>query len=754
MKKLILNILLLAGMAGNAVIAQSSYYWYRGQKVPLTKNETKKFVLYSSSSSQRQATSVFERLGAKVGTTGTHSVSAAIAPYKSSKGLHGSWAIIQSQHAIAAATASDEIAYEAPFYVSSDKIEAGVSNLFYVKLKSPADLAALEKLAARNNVEIVGSNKFMPQWYTLSSTKHSKGNALELANLFYESGLFAEAAPAFIHGNIEACVNDPLFPSQWALNNNGSVGTAGVDINACDAWTVTTGNPNIVVAVLDHGIQLNHPDINNLVPQSYDTPTGTSPSIIRGDHGTACAGIIGATRNNSLGVASVAPNASLMSISDPLYVTPNAPQELADGINFAWNNGAAVISNSWGHDLLASPIIDDAITNALTLGRNGLGTIVVFAAGNNDGTIIYPASSNPDILAVGAASPCGTRKSTFSCDNETWWGSCFGSQLDVIAPGVLIPTTDRTGANGYSSGDYAPTFNGTSAATPHVAGVAALILSVNPNLTRKQVADIIESTAQKTGGYSYANVSGRPNGTWHQEAGYGLLDAHAAVVKAQAGNTNYLTKFSVPRATALPTFFKQSSKVHVLGTGGPNLSGVFNSIFNWNAGNSQLVQFTLERNGAPYYTELKNFSTHTFNQAQPKIVINNNTGYAGLAGTYFVNIHNNNLVLVAQNGSYALYFSNSSTPPSVRLEELAGSTEAAAQDEELAALAYPNPFASSTKIVLKEQSSVIVVNTNGEVVDKIEAADQVEIGANYKAGLYLVKVVAGSKVQRFSIVKE
>ena len=119
-----------------------------------------------------------------------------------------------------------------------------------------------------------------------------------------------------------------------------------------------------------------------------------------------------------------------------------------------------------------------------------------------------------------------------SCDPETFWGSCFGSELDIAAPGVLIPTTDRTGAAGYDSGDYALTFNGTSSATPHVAGVAALILQVNPNLKQQEVVGIIEKCGRKVGSYSYQATTGRPNGDWHQEMGYGLLDAKACVQAA------------------------------------------------------------------------------------------------------------------------------------------------------------------------------------------------------------------------------
>ena len=217
--------------------------------------------------------------------------------------------------------------------------------------------------------------------------------------------------------------------------------------------------------------------------------------------------------------------------------TSDAPQKRADGFNWAWRNGASVISNSWRSSTF-SELLEDAIQSAMTNGRNGLGCVVTFSAGNNDSnTVGYPASSLPDIIVVGALSLSGKRKSSTTIDNEGWWGSDYGTQLDIMAPGVLIYTTDRTGSVGYVSGDYMPNFIGTSSACPHVAGVAALILSVNPNLTQKEVATIIEKTARKVGGYSYSTVSGRPNGTWHTEVGYGLIDAYAAVMEAQNAST-------------------------------------------------------------------------------------------------------------------------------------------------------------------------------------------------------------------------
>lgn len=414
----------------------------------------------------------------------------------------------------------------------------GISHLFYVKLNAKEDVEELTKMAADFNVEIIGNNEYMPLWYTLGCTKSSKGNALELANIFYESNSFADAHPDLMTAIITSCVNDTHFNSQWNLLNTGqNNGTFGLDIRYCGTRSITSGSNGIIVAVIDHGIQLNHPDMN-VHPISYDTETGTSPSIVRGNHGTACGGIIGAVSNNNLGVAGIASNSPLMSISNNLISAPDYNQKVADGFNFATTNGASVISNSW-FSPTPQAILTDAIQNAISNGRNGRGCVVVFATGNDNSAVRYPANAIPDIIAVGAMSPCGERKSPTSCDGESWWGSNFGTTLDIVAPGVFIPTTDRTGSAGYSSGDYFLTFNGTSSACPHVAATAALILSENPLLTQRQVADIIESTAQKVGNYSYSSTSGRPNGTWNQEMGYGLLNTFAAVAKVKSETLSF-----------------------------------------------------------------------------------------------------------------------------------------------------------------------------------------------------------------------
>ncbi|MEO1409209.1 MAG: S8 family serine peptidase [Bacteroidota bacterium] len=412
----------------------------------------------------------------------------------------------------------------APYFTVDDS-PVGVSNYFYVKLQRASDFDLLQDYAEKQDARIAGQNTFMPLWYVLRVTKQSGLHGLEMANRFYESGLFAEAHPDFLIDLLDQCASDPLFPTQWNLRNTGqNGGTSGADIRVCSA--LNAGSSSVRVAVLDQGIQLNHPDLQqNIHSSSYDCQTGTSPSQLRGTHGTNCAGIVSARKNNGQGVSSVAPYGRMMSVSHSLTFVTGLTSHLSDGLNWSWQNGADVISNSWGHSTLGVSIIQNAIQNALNSGRGGKGTVVCFAAGNSNSSVLPPANTISDIIAVGAMSPCYERKNPSSCDGEFWWGSSFGSQLDVVAPGVKIPTT--TNGSGYNSA-----FNGTSSACPHVAGLAALIINQNPCLTQDQVRDIIELTARKVGGYSYTTTSGRSNGTWDDEMGYGLIDAQAATQRA------------------------------------------------------------------------------------------------------------------------------------------------------------------------------------------------------------------------------
>jgi len=310
----------------------------------------------------------------------------------------------------------------APYFKGGDLGEIGLSNFFYVKLKSLNDYDLLCKEAEKENAIVVYQNKYMPLWYVLSVTINSNYNAMEMSNRFYESGLFEYAEPDLMFDLQFSCADDQYFGQQWGLRNTGqSSGKSGVDIKICDAWQLSTGT-GVKVAVIDQGIQLNHPDLANNMHNtlSYDSETGGS-QILYGNHGTIVAGVIGASRNNvvggtTIGIAGVAPHSTLISVSNSMAATVFASMKLGNGINWAWNDaGADVINCSWGWQVTGiSPSIqyqniDDAISDAVAYGRNGKGCVVVFAAGNeNSGTVSYPASLS-NVIAVGAINRNGQR---------------------------------------------------------------------------------------------------------------------------------------------------------------------------------------------------------------------------------------------------------------------------------------------------------------------------------------------------------
>jgi subtilisin family serine protease len=304
--------------------------------------------------------------------------------------------------------------------------------------------------------------------------------------------------------------NDTLFAQQWNMTRIGAggAGTTG--------WDLGTGVATVVVCVLDEGCDLGHPDLRFSTP-GINLGTMMPDGSPTGPHGTACAGIVAATFNNALGVAGVAGNARIM----PVAFQNWTDVEVAAGINWASANGADVISMSFGNNGWSQAIIDPAIQAAFDADL-----VMCVATHNYNSSITYPAT-NALVMAVGASDEIDNRKTPMSPDLEGW-GSNFGPQMSVVAPGVRIPTTDQRGSAGYNggagaAGDYELTFNGTSSATPHVAGLAALIRSLYPALSNVEVRALIEKSAQKVGVVAYADMAGHPNGSWNQEMGYGRI---------------------------------------------------------------------------------------------------------------------------------------------------------------------------------------------------------------------------------------
>ncbi|MCA8960018.1 MAG: S8 family serine peptidase [Planctomycetes bacterium] len=254
----------------------------------------------------------------------------------------------------------------------------------------------------------------------------------------------ARVEPNFIvQRGPSATPNDPRFANQWHHQNTGQTGgTVGADMSSTNAWDFETGSASTVIAVIDEGVDMDHEDLAAHVVGGHDSTDQPWPEGVAGNalptngHGTSCAGIAAAIGNNSIGVAGVCWTAGILSVRIGYadYWTENA--WCADGITWATDNGADVLSNSWGGGAPSSAI-QSAIQYATTVGRGGLGAPVLFSSGNGNSAVSYPAA-HPEAIAVGASSPCDERKNPSSCDGENWWGSNYGDGVDVAAPGVKI----------------------------------------------------------------------------------------------------------------------------------------------------------------------------------------------------------------------------------------------------------------------------------------------------------------------------
>lgn len=318
--------------------------------------------------------------------------------------------------------------------------------------------------------------------------------------------------------------NDPTYTLQWGLRNRGqafrgpgdSLGTLDCDIDANQAWDVQTGSFSVVLAILDSGIDRTHPEFANRVQTGYDFVNNDNDPNDDLGHGTACAGIAAAAGNNGQGIAGVAWGVRILPVKVLNSMNRATNTSVVDGLTYAADFGADVISMSFGV----------AATSALLTAVNyayGLDCLMVAATGNqNASSVEYPAAYD-HVIAVGALSPCNERKSPTSCDGMNW-GSNYGTELDLLAPGVLIHTTDIRGAGGYDAGDYATGFYGTSAATPFVAGIAALARS-QVTWSNDQITSILMQSCDDLGAQN-----------WDQETGWGRINTYAVMRTVSGGN--------------------------------------------------------------------------------------------------------------------------------------------------------------------------------------------------------------------------
>ncbi|HYF37654.1 MAG TPA: S8 family serine peptidase [Prosthecobacter sp.] len=415
----------------------------------------------------------------------------------------------------------------------------------------PADRAAADALLAQSGFRALDDAGESDGPITAEAVSGNPASALEALAVLSRHSAVESVAPILMYQHAEKLVpSDPLFAQQWHLKNAGQgQGKAGTDANVSAVWDEYQGE-DIRIGVIDDGLEITHPDLATNVDTTNDhdwndNDNNPTPSAANGDtHGTAVAGIAAAAGNNLIGVSGVAPMATLVGFRLIADFTTDAQDGQAMSLH---SDIIDIKSNSWGQPDSAfsmhpaGPELESGRKQSVTTGRGGRGTIFVWAAGN--GRQIGDQGNKDGIansiyaVTVGALANTGG----LAPYSET------GAHLTVVAPSSggtrKVTTTDLTGNagfNGFSDLSYTDAFTGTSAATPIVSGVAALMLEANPDLNWRDVKEILLRSATKifptdpgwtsrTGG----DAPTLPAIKHHQLYGGGLVNASAAVQLAK-----------------------------------------------------------------------------------------------------------------------------------------------------------------------------------------------------------------------------
>lgn len=404
-----------------------------------------------------------------------------------------------------------------------------VPGRFAIKLTNPDDPSAIDALAA-SGFEVVrelgnlgwvvverngplAGNSLLDSSSTLAA---SPGVAGVEPVLLYQLSTIAPSPRAVGSSTAGAeASNDPLIWSQWGHYS----------VNATSAWEITRGS-GTVVAVIDSGVDATHPDLAGQVLPGFDFWSNDDDPTDEQSHGTHVAGTIAASRNNSAGGTGIAPEAKILPVRVcGLSGEGCGTDAIANGIEWATDNGADVINLSLGAPV-PSQLIADAVAYAIA------NDVVVVAAAGNDGIEApnYPAAF-PDVIGVGALTP----------GRENAWFSNRGPHVDVLAPGVEVLSTIP------GSYDY---FEGTSMASPHVAGIAALLRAEFPGLSSFDIASTLFGSAVDLGPSGYDTSSG-----------WGAVDAYRALTGGDPDGDYF--ELEVDHT------FVGDLRIHVLQVGGP-----------------------------------------------------------------------------------------------------------------------------------------------------------------------------------------
>ncbi len=403
----------------------------------------------------------------------------------------------------------------------------------------------LDNINKKNRVQsiILSGNKKKKDTYILNF--ESNQNIDHLIKQYKNSNLFEYVEPDFIGVGggkkikLQSIPNDTYFSRQYGLYNDGtfslSSATNDADIDMDLGWDIEQGDQSIIVAVLDSGIKLDHPEFsgrlwtnpNETLNGIDDDNNGYIDDINGWDfanndddptddhgHGTNVTGIIGANSNNNLGYSGVDWNCKLM-IGKILDENNSGYYSWwTDGIYYAVDNGAKVINMSVGGSGFSSSM-KDAIDYAY---NNGV-TVVACMMNENNNTTFYPAGYQ-NTIAVGATNPNDERSAPFFWSTTS--GSNYGNHIDVVAPGNYIYGLDHQ-----SDTNYNFYWGGTSQAAPLVTGLSSLLLAQDADKTPDDIRSIIRSTAEDQLGNISEDISG-----FDIYYGYGRVNAYEALLQS------------------------------------------------------------------------------------------------------------------------------------------------------------------------------------------------------------------------------
>jgi parallel beta-helix repeat protein len=379
---------------------------------------------------------------------------------------------------------------------------------------------------------------------------------------------------------IDSTPNDPYFPLQWSLHNTGQMypesgkyndppGTVDADIDAPEAWDIQTGSGDIIVAVADTGVDYNHRDIDdNMWTDSngyygYDFANNDNYPMDDLGHGTHCAGTIAAEGNNGLDITGVCWNVKIMALKFLDESGRGTYADAAEAFYYAVNNGADVISNSWGKDEY-SQTMQDAIDYA-----NSQGVVIVASAGNDNQYYFphYPASMD-HVISVAAT----------NSDDEKARYSNYGDWIDISAPGTDILSLRANGTSiGTTYDNYTTIASGTSMACPHVAGVIALLFSQYPDVSSKEiVARLLICTDDMSG----------VNPFYKGLMGHGRLNAY----KALRFNSEGIVTFDREKYSCSDSIEIKINDFDIRGTGSQAVT------LTTDGGDSEILMLTEEHN--------------------------------------------------------------------------------------------------------------------------------------------------------------